>query len=197
MHRNSLPKIGDHASGVKIHDLLDSDEFRLRRHKEQRSVETESRAIERLETSHFESPDAILQELVQSAVDLCGADSAGISLEEVNAKGEPQFRWIAVAGSFDRYLNGTTPRFYSPCGTCIDRGVAQLYQVMYPYYNFLGINADPILDGILIPWHSGSLAGTRWVVAHRSENVFDMGDYNLLRAMADLVSRKILDSSFP
>jgi hypothetical protein len=65
---------------------------------------------------------------VEIAVDYCDADSAGVSIEEANEKGELQFRWIAVAGSFARYLNGTTPRFYSPCGTCIDRGVAQYYQ---------------------------------------------------------------------
>lgn len=183
-------KIGDHASGVKIQDLLDSKEFLSRQHKEA-EPDREPRAMERLKKCRFENPEAVLQELVQIAVDFCHADSAGVSLEEVNANNEPQFRWIAVAGSFARYLNGTTPRFYSPCGTCIDRGVPQHYQVTHPYYNFLGVNAEPILDGILIPWRTANLQGTIWLVSHRSKDAFDRSDYEFLHTIASFVSREI------
>jgi len=41
-------KIGDRNSGVKIEDLLDSDEFLSRRHKDQDVADRQSRAIERL-----------------------------------------------------------------------------------------------------------------------------------------------------
>jgi hypothetical protein len=189
------PKIGDFDSGVKMEDLLDSDEFLSRRPKEPRFADREAQAIQRLQESESRSPEAILQELVQIAVDFCTADSAGISLEEVNEDGESQFRWIVVAGSFCRYLKGTTPRFYSPCGTCIDRGVPQHYQVTHPYYNFLGINAEPIRDGILIPWHSEHMLGTLWAVSHRADDAFDIGDYEFLHKMADMVSQRIRDHS--
>jgi hypothetical protein len=192
MYMVQLPKIGDFDSGVKIEDLLDSGEF-LSRRKQPRFTDYEAQALERLQESR--SPEAILQELVQIAVDVCGADSAGISLEEVNEMGEPQFRWIVVAGSFARYLNGTTPRFYSPCGTCIDRGVAQHYQVTHPYYNFLGVNAEPIRDGILIPWHTEKMLGTLWAVSHRADDAFDIGDYEFLHKIADIVSQRIRDHS--
>lgn len=183
-------KIGHRGSGVKIHDLLDSREFMSRRPREA-EPDREARALERLRTRLQEDPDAVLQELVQIAVDFCQAESAGISLEEVSAKGEPQFRWIAVAGSFACYLHGTTPRFYSPCGTCLDRGVPQHYQVTNPYYNFLGVKAKPILDGILIPWRSEKLQGTIWLVSHRARDAFDKSDYEFLRTIADFVSREM------
>lgn len=49
-----------------------------------------------------------MQELVDNAVTCCGADSAGVSLEEPNEAGEPTFRWVAVSGSFAQYLRGRT-----------------------------------------------------------------------------------------
>jgi GAF domain len=185
-------KIGDQESGVNMRDLLDSREFLARRHKETHP-DRKTLAMERLNKCRSENPERILEELVQIAVDFCNADSAGISLEEVNAQNEPQFRWIAVAGSFDRYLNGTTPRFYSPCGTCIDRGVPQLYTVNHPYYNFLGVEAEPIRDGMLIPWRSLNQQGTLWLVSHSSEDAFDKSDFEFLHTIADLVSREIRD----
>lgn len=188
---NQLPRLGDRDSGMKIENLLDSSEFLSRRHFDQRIPDREARAIKRLQGGGFENSDQELQELVEIALEFCDADSTGISLEEADENGDLQFRWIAVAGSFARYLNGTTPRFYSPCGTCIDRGVPLHYQVTHPYYNFLGVTAEPISDGILIPWHSENIIGTLWAVSHRSEDVFDKSDYEFLRSIADLVSAKI------
>ena len=124
------------------------------------------------------------------AVEFCQADSAGISLEEKNGEGKLQFRWVAVAGSFERYLNGTTPRNYSPCGTCVDRDAPQHYKVAKPYYNFLGVDAEPILEGLLIPWTTKS-QGTIWLVSHRSERAFDMDDFQFMRTIAEHVSASI------
>ena len=180
-------KIGMDGSGVRIEDLLDSHEFRAR---PQRKTEPgrESAALGRLEECLTQNPHSALEELVQIAIDSCPADSSGISLEEENLQGELQFRWVAVAGSFAKYLNGTTPRFYSPCGTCLDRGMPQLYQVHDPYYNFLGVTAEPILDGILIPWRAAKSQGTLWLVSHQTNLAFDMSDYKLIRTIANFAS---------
>ena len=54
-----------------------------------------------------------------SLLELCGAQSAGISLlKEEN--GQPIFRWYGVAGEYAPHLWGTTPREFSPCGTVLD-----------------------------------------------------------------------------
>lgn len=188
--RNSPPVLGNRGSGVKIEDLLDSRDF-LSRQPKQTAPKREVVASARLKQCRAHDPNSILQELVQIAVDFSGADSSGISLEEENEHGELQFRWIAVAGSFTPYLNGTTPRFYSPCGTCIDRGVPQLYEVSDPYYNFLGVTAQPILDGILIPWRAGHAQGTIWLVSHQSSCAFDQSDYQFIRDLAHLISTDV------
>lgn len=179
--------IGDSNSGVTIVDLLDSPDFIHRKHKPVEPTRVQH-ALKRLEARIAGNPMAALQDLVEIAVEACGADSSGVSLEEEDEKGELRFRWVVVAGSFARYLNGTTPRFYSPCGTCLDRGAPQLYQVFNQYYNFLGVTAEPILDGLLIPWRCKTNQGTIWLVSHRSECAFDMADYEFMRTLADYVA---------
>jgi K+-sensing histidine kinase KdpD len=95
---------------------------------------------------------------------------------------------VAIAGSFAQYLNATTPRFFSPCGTCLDTERAQIYRVTQPYYDFLGVTADEITDGLLIPWTSDDLRGTIWAVAHHSREAFDMEDYRLLATLGSFAA---------
>lgn len=174
-------------SGMELRDLLEDRGFRMRR-KLGSDVNRESRALRQLTRVFAETPERVLQELVDIAVEFCAADSSGISLAETNARGEPVFRWVVASGSFAQYVNGTTPRNYSPCGTCLDSGRPQLYRVTKPYYDFLGVTAEVIRDGILIPWTSGEMRGTLWTVSHRSGEEFDMADFELLNSLADLAS---------
>jgi signal transduction histidine kinase len=174
-------------SGMELLDLLSDPAFPQRPAAE-RDPGREGFALRRLAQLFADSPNALLQELVDLAVRYCGADSAGISLEEPDACGELHFRWVAVAGSFARYLNATTPRFYSPCGTCLSSGRPQIYTVSQPYYDFLGVAADPILDGLLIPWSNEQMRGTIWAVSHASPQAFNIGDYELLDSLAGFVS---------
>lgn len=181
-------------TGMELRDLLLDLEF-PRRRKYRRKLVDGGDAVLRLARVFAEHPDVILQELVDVAVTSTGADSAGISLEERGETGEPRFRWIAVAGSFAHFLHGTTPRFFSPCGTCLNSGRSQLYRVTKPYYDFLGITAEPISDGLLIPWVSEEMRGTLWAVSHKSEEAFDLEDYNLLNRLAEFTSLAVKHQS--
>ncbi len=172
---------------MELRDLLDDPSFMARTCK-QRDSTNELGAVRRLAHVFAKSPEGVLQELVDIAVEFCGADSAGISLEELSDTGEFRFRWVAIAGSFAPFLNGTTPRFFSPCGTCLSSGRAQLYRVTKPYYDFLGVEAEPITDGMLIPWINESVRGTIWAVSQRSHEAFDVRDYRLLENLADFAS---------
>ncbi len=170
-----------------MHDLIESFEFAERQPKDNFDQRKQV-ALEKVGEKLFQTPEAMLQQLVEVATESCGADGAGVSLEEPDGNGVLHFRWVAVAGSFKRYLGGTTPRNFSPCGVCLDRWRAQSYTVSKPYYDFLGVAAEPILDGMLIPWESRSTRGTIWAVSHRSERAFDQNDYRMLKALADLVT---------
>jgi hypothetical protein len=88
-------------TGMCLRDLIADDNFRGRE-KKQRELNSESVALRRLSRLFAEDPELVLQVLVDTAVEFCGADSAGISLEEPE---NGTFRWIVVAGSFAPYLD--------------------------------------------------------------------------------------------
>jgi hypothetical protein len=71
------------------------------------------------------SPRNILQKLVESALELCQADTASIGFFE-KQNGVEVFWWGAMAGFFASARNRTMPRDASPCGVCIDRNATQL-----------------------------------------------------------------------
>lgn len=171
-------------AGIELRDLLTDGAFQRRR-KPRGTPDRESAALRRLTHLVTDKPESVLQELVNTAVASCGADSAGISLEEPE---HGTFRWVVVAGSFAPYLNRRTPRGLSPCGRCLDSGRPQLYRVTKPYYDFLGVSAEPIVDGLLIPWKNDVFQGTLWAVSHVSEEAFSMEDYELLSSLADFAS---------
>lgn len=170
--------------GMELHDLLSDTEFLDRRDASNRT-EKRFEALQTLAHVFTEDPQVVLQKLVEIAVEFCGADSAGISLEEPDEQGNPTFRWVAISGTFAQYLNGRTPRFFSPCGTCLSTGRPQHYRVTKPYYDFLGVVAEPITDGLLIPWTSDRNKGTIWAISHGSPETFNSEDYKLLNALAD------------
>ena len=174
-------------TGMDLRDLLSDSCFSLRARR-QRHPNREVDALRRLAAVFAHTPEIVLQELCDIAVESCGADSAGVSLEVPT---EERFRWVAIAGSFANFLHGTTPRFYSPCGTCLDRNAPQLYRVTKPYYDYLGIEAEPIADGLLIPWVAGTTRGTLWMVSHSSSEAFDLEDYSLLRSLADFAAMAV------
>lgn len=182
---NQQTKIAE--SGMELRDLLDDPEFPFRKKRPRKETYAPD-AYRTMAGVFADNPDVILQCLVDVATTFCGADSAGISLEEENEKGQRRFRWIAISGSFAPFLGGTTPRFFSPCGTTLDSGRVQLYRVGKTYYDYLGIKADPITDGILIPWRAGEIRGTVWVVSHRDRAAFDLEDFKLITGLADFAA---------
>jgi hypothetical protein len=172
---------------MNFRDLL-SDRAFLSRAGKKRDIQQPFDALRRVTEVFATHPEDVLQELVMIAMTCCGADSAGISLEESDPEGKPTFRWVAVAGSFSQYVQGRTPRFFSPCGSCLDAGRPHLYSLKQPYYDLLGVTADPIVDGMLIPWETDSIRGTVWAVSHTSEEAFERLDYELLKSLSDYVA---------
>lgn len=170
-------------TGMELRDLCEDADFPFRK-KRPRPGPCAADAYQTLGRVFADAPGIVLQRLVDAATSFCGADSAGISLEEMNGE-QKQFRWIAISGSFAPFLGGTTPRFFSPCGITLSSGRPQLYRVGSAYYDSLGIKAEPITDGILIPWQASEMRGTLWAVSHRYREAFDVEDFKLLNGLAE------------
>ena len=100
----------------------------------------EHRAIKVLAGEMTVNPRNMLQKLVETAIDLCRADTAGISVLEGDA-----LRWEAMAGVFASYRGSMMPRDASPCGVCIDQNATQLMHL--PDRCFPALVTDPRFRG--------------------------------------------------
>ncbi|MEO8166502.1 MAG: ATP-binding protein, partial [Betaproteobacteria bacterium] len=134
------------------------------------------------------SPLGLLQKLVDAALVLCRAQSAGISLlDEEN--GQKIFRWPAIAGDWAAHIGGTTPRDFSPCGIVVDRDAVQLFVRFDRFYPYFKLVTHPTQEGLLIPFHVDEKAvGTIWVVLHDESRKFDLEDYRLLNSLGTFAS---------
>ena len=179
--------IASHPSGMDVFNLHANTEFAQRRHAAHDTAR-EIEAIQRLAHVFATHPHQILHELVAISMTLCGADGAGITLEEPSPDGDTQFRWIETAGSYAPFLGAVLPRHFSPCGTCLSRSTPQLFRVSKLYLDTIGVDAPPVTDGLLIPWQVDLTRGTLWVIAHQADSLFDPEDYRVLQSLADFAA---------
>lgn len=175
------------TSGLYVVDLYDSTEFLTRRSRPG-SAERHMEGMRRLSQTFVLRPESILQELAAGAIDLCGADSAGVTLQTRNAAGENGLRWVAVAGRFSRFTNAHFPYVQTACGTGIERARPQHFRMEKPFYDRLGIEAEPVTDGLLIPWRTGTVRGTVWIMAHGRTEAFDASDARLMETLASFAA---------
>jgi len=141
----------------------------------------ENHALVALTQALAHSPNGILQKLAESALTLCRAHSAGVSLLEPEGK---NFYWPAVVGQWACYVGGRTPRDYGPCGAALDRDTAQLMSHPERHFTPFASITPLIEEALLIPFHvEGKAVGTIWVIAHDQSRQFDAED---LRVMTDL-----------
>jgi PAS domain-containing protein len=165
-----------------LRSMLSTAELR-RRPSRAPDHEAENKALIGLAQSMAASPEGILQNLAETALTLCRAHSAGLSLLEEGDQ-KSNFHWRAIAGQWAAHINGGTPRNFGPCGTVLDQNAAMVCshpELDFPYWEPI----KPVLEeGLLIPFYiKGEAVGTIWVVAHDTSRRFDAED---LRVMTSL-----------
>ena len=173
---------GEERAGPSLQSMLSTAEL-SRRPTRPPDHEGENRALMALARELSSSPDTILQKLAETALQLCNAHSAGLSILEDGDRRQ-NFHWRAIAGEWAPHVNGGTPRDFGPCGTVVDRNVALLCshpERDFPYW----AEVKPALEeALLVPFHiQGETIGTIWVVAHDASRRFDAED---LRVMTNL-----------
>jgi signal transduction histidine kinase len=175
-------------SPVPLESVICTEELNLR---ESRSPEPQAvtHALIELAQTMANSPERILQKLVDTALSLCRAHSAGLSLlEEEN--GRKIFRWHGVAGVFAPHLWGTTPREFSPCGTVLDTDKVQLMSYLDRHFAYFAKVEPRIAEALLVPFHvDGEAVGTVWVISHDDEKLkFDAEDAKVLNTLGEFAA---------
>ena len=151
----------------------------------------ESIALRRIAATTGEEPYAVLQGLLSAAVELCGGgadtSTAGVSMLEPAPDGGEQFRWVALAGCLASHVGGTTPRNFSPCGECLDRGgpiILSRPDIKYDYFRSAGLE---FTEGLVLPFKTElqqNALGSIWVVSHPPRrHHFDAEDVRLMESL--------------
>lgn len=146
--------------------------------------ESESRALGLLAREMASNAPAMLEKCAELVMELCRADSAGISILEPGGT-SGMFRWYAAVGGFAPNLHGTMPREASPCGTTIDRNCVLLFNEAERIFPAMRGVEPRIYENLLAPWHvRGEPVGTLWAIKHSPEGRFDAEDARLLQSLA-------------
>jgi hypothetical protein len=177
-------------TGIEVIDLTDDAEFQSRS-LHVRDLTVQLQGLQRLARAFVERPETVLQELVDSAVSLCGADSAGISVERPDKSESDYYHWIATSGEYAGFLNAVLPHEPSACAICLERGRPQLFRVSKRFFDLMGIQAASVTDGILLPWQVDGLQGTVWIMAHGRTTAFDGEDLKLMQVLAEFTAMAI------
>ena len=146
----------------------------------------ESQALVALARELAASPSRILQKLAETALALCRAQSAGISLLDDTGK---NFYWPAVAGQWACHVGAGTPRDFGPCGTVLDRKAPLVFSHPERLFTYLEEVKPYLEEGLLVPFYvEGEAAGTVWIVMHDKAHRFDAEDMRIMTGLADFAA---------
>lgn len=174
-------------TGLEVIDIQQDAAFAGRR-KQARSLAGPVEAMQRIAAAFVNQPEKILQELVSAAVELCSADSAGISIEKEDRTDQHFYHWVATAGQYSGFLDAILPRYPSACGVCLERGRPQLFRVGQRFFDLMAITAPLVTDGILLPWKVDETQGTIFIMAHGRAEAFDLDDCRVMQVLADFAA---------
>lgn len=143
----------------------------------------EKLAIQDLAHVMIEQPSQVLARLVKLGMEICGAESAGISILEPESA---QFRWFALSGVLATFEGATTPRNFSPCGVCLDLAEPILMAKPETAYDWIRDANITVPEVLLVPLavKGAEAIGTLWLVSS------DPGRFNKehARVMAELAA---------
>jgi hypothetical protein len=121
-----------------------------------------------------------LKRLANLAIELCDAQSAGVSVIEATEMGT-LFRWRALAGLVEKCEGGSTPRDWSPCGECLKAGHATLYSYPARYFTYFQEPESPIVEGLVVPvFGERQPLATIWVISHHVGSRFNAEDVRIM-----------------
>lgn len=150
------------------------------------NLEAENRALVTLADELANQARHLLQKLAEIALELCNADSAGVSILEPDAKA---LRWHACAGFFAGNVGTVISRANSPCGMVLEQNAPILFEEPAIHFSILRSIEPPMTELLLLPFHEENIpVGTVWVVAHSSGRKFDREDLRLMTSLSRFAS---------
>jgi signal transduction histidine kinase len=171
--------------GVQLKDILITTELANRANREP-NWKAQSIAFSMLARIMANNPERLVDTLLKMALELCGADTSGLSMLETMSRNQQLFRWTNVAGTLKGRVGATTPRNFSPCGVCTDNASAQLFSHPERYFTYFADANVPFVEALVIPIRVGNtVPGTIWILSHTEGIGFDAEDVRIMTDLAD------------
>jgi GAF domain-containing protein len=176
---------------ITLRDVLVTDKL-AQRSSRAPNLTSENRSLHNLALSLVNPPMQVLRQLLESALELCDAGSAGISLLETSPEGNQVFRWIALAGQYAAYVGGCAPRDSSPCGATLERNAPQLFSYPARLFTYLNEAQPEIVEGLVVPFGAdGKHLGTIWIVSHSTKVELDREDVRIMISLASFAAAAV------
>jgi signal transduction histidine kinase len=177
-----------HSQGRSgFQDTLNNGELRSRPRR-MPNLEAENNALRILARTMAISPRQLPDTILQLALELCRAGSAGISQAEMLSETEHVFRWTNLAGVLKGHAGGFTPQNSCLCGVAFDRKTPQLFSYPARHFHHLEEIPVPVVEALVIPLVVASPASTIWILSHDDDVVFDSEDVRMMTNLADFAS---------
>jgi len=198
------------AETMTLADVLITEELSQRSSRSP-NWQAENQAIRALARQLANAPASVLQNLVDTALNLCQAGTAGISVLETAPGGEERVCWARLAGTLAEYAGEITPRNAGFCGVCLDPvqlgevdddaggGTAahyapQLFTHPERYFTDLQGMNTPIVEALVLPLIAdGHALGTLWMMSHDEQRHFDGEDVRVMTSLADFAAAHLLN----
>jgi PAS domain S-box-containing protein len=189
--RPSDPSCDGAAGAVQsVDEVLATGEL-ARRPARARDFCAEKKALTAITREMAANPHGVLQKVAELAVELCHAESAGVSILEPDGApdSDDTLRWQAASGIYARFRGQVLPREATPCGGAIGSGDTQLFERPARFFPRMHDFTPQILENLSTPWSvDGQAMGTVWAAIHTPGYRFDAEDARLLRMLGTLAA---------
>src|ERR1700693_3732850 len=173
---------------VRLEDVLITDQLFLRAQKG-RDPREEAESLQRLAHVMARTPGKLVETLLEMALHLCRAGTAGISLLEERPDADSVFRWTHLRGALEGYVGKIKPKDFSPSAICLNLGSPQLFSGPARYFEYFKDVNPPIVETLIFPLPIGDeIQGTLWIGSHDENVKFDSEDVRLMTVLAEFTS---------
>jgi two-component sensor histidine kinase len=140
-------------------------------------------ALSRLAEEMASHPENVLQTLCDEVLNVCEAESAGVSL--ITDENDPDFFWPAISGLWAQYRGGGMPCSASPCGVVIEHDRSLIFHDVEIQFPAAAAASPRIGEILLAPFRvNGRPIGTVWAIVHSNAKRFDREDRRALESLA-------------
>jgi two-component sensor histidine kinase len=150
------------------------------------NLRAETAAIRDLSRSLAKDPTTAARDVLDIARILCGAGSAGLSLLREDQADQAIVHWQAISGALAEHESTNTPRDRSPCGLCLDTGIAILISRPERLFDQLVETPPPITEVLTVPLFDAASKplGTLWVAHHDANASFHLDHARIVEQLA-------------